>query len=355
MKNRAAAEASAGTVAIGVMCLTRRRATVAIVGLVVLAVLPSGALASGHWKVQARFGTRSWRTLVDGTVSCASRRTCAAVGIAVNGSSAEVWDGSTWSARPFARVHDASLGSVSCTRSGCVAVGSYLARCSSVCPPDPFAPKGTHYQSRALVERLTGGSWVVQRAPSPGAGGSGLSGVSCTSATVCIAVGSWSGGPLVERYDGAGWTAETLVLPTGVTQAAGYNGAGLLTVSCQSSSACMAVGSYNIGFPPSVATLFAERWNGASWAFQPLPVTSNPEASPEVSCSSATACTIVGPRWHTVAQAGGQPFAERWNGASWSAEPSSFSPTSPILRPRSGPERCRHRAGADPRPEPSDN
>ena len=292
-----------------------------------LALLPSSALASPVWKVQASFGSESLgETVIGGSLSCASQTSCVAIVNAVQGESAEAWSGLRWSPRPLARVPDPILYSVSCVRGGCVAVGSYSARCKSACPATTFSPKGTHYQSRALVERLARGRWAVQRAPSPGIYGTGLLGVSCASVRACISVGlgyvahSYGGDLLVERFDGRRWTAQTLALPPEITRTPGYNGAALTGVSCPSASACVAVGSYNIGFPPARATLFAEDWDGTSWTFQALTAVSNPEGSAEVSCSSMSACMIVGPRWHTAGADGGHPFAERWNGVSWSTQ-----------------------------------
>jgi hypothetical protein len=297
--------------------------------IIVLAAFPASAAARRRgWSVQAFFQTPPGQTVGLTDVSCASGSACTAI----VGSTAEVWDGLRWSPRPFAlpprprvplRSRAPNLESVSCVRAGCVAAGSSLGACRSVCPPTPFTPKGYHYQERALVERLAGGRWAAQPAPSPGVYGSGLQGVSCSSARACVAVGSWSpiwswgGAPLVERFDGKRWTTQAVVLPAQVTHTPGYNGATLLAVSCPSPSACMAVGAYYLGFPPQGETLFAERWDGATWAFQPL-APFNGQISADISCSSTSACTIIGTVY--LANPGRHPFAERWNGTSWRAQ-----------------------------------
>ena len=65
-------------------------------------------------------------------------------------------------------------------------------------------------------------------------------------------------------------------------------------VSCSSAKACTAVGTYGDGAREST---LAERWNGTKWALQTTPNPSDAGAShlKGVSCSSATACTAVGP------------------------------------------------------------
>lgn len=108
-----------------------------------------------------------------------------------------------------------------------------------------------------------------------------------------------------------------MTLPAAVTRAFDYNGAALLAVSCPSRTACMAVGAYDLGFPPRGETLFAERWDGAAWTFKPL-ASFNGQVGAAVSCSSSSACTIVGTVY--LANPGKHAFAERWNGTSWSAQ-----------------------------------
>jgi hypothetical protein len=81
-------------------------------------------------------------------------------------------------------------------------------------------------------------------------------------------------------------------------------------VSCASATACTAVGDYNNG---TTGVTLAERWNGSTWSIQPTP---NPAGAPVsllngVSCASATACTAVGGYNNGTA---GVTLAERWNG-----------------------------------------
>ena len=139
---------------------------------------------------------------------------------------------------------------------------------------------------------------------------SGLTGVSCTAATGCFAVGAAGDGPrtLIERWTRHKWRI----------QASGSGRAGFLTaIACSSPAACTAVGSTSSG------RALAEHWNGTRWAIQHVP---SPRASwlTGVSCPSPTDCSAVG----NATPGGGEPFAEHWSKGSWKPqripEPSGF-------------------------------
>ncbi len=107
-----------------------------------------------------------------------------------------------------------------------------------------------------------------------------LSGVWCLLATRCLAVGGQNAGPLVEAWNGAQWRAQ---------HAPGAAGSDLFDVSCTSRSNCIAVGG---GGPQGDLTL-AEAWNGSSWRVTPTP--SLPAGNQEfgVSCKGSQ-CVAVG-------------------------------------------------------------
>jgi hypothetical protein len=217
---------------------------------------------------------------------------------------AEVWDGTTWAVQttpnPSARVN--SLSGVSCTlATACTAVGNYV------------NGAGTDL---TLAERWDGTTWTVQPTPNPtGAQSSSLSGVSCTSATACTAVGNAGGQLLAERWDGTNWTIQPTPIP------AGARGGFLQGVSCTSATACTAVGGYTVSSTGDQLTL-AERWDGTTWTIQPTP---NPSYGPlgvslgGVSCTSATACTAVGETFDPGGNAA--TLAERWDGTNWTIQP----------------------------------
>jgi hypothetical protein len=119
-------------------------------------------------------------------VSCPAPTSCTAVGFfAVTGFDvmlAERWDGSRWSiehARYPAGARAVQLTAVSCpSPTSCTAVGSFNNRVGF---------------DVTLAERRGGGRWAIERPANPaGAVGSTLAGVSCWSATRCLAVGGFT-------------------------------------------------------------------------------------------------------------------------------------------------------------------
>jgi hypothetical protein len=150
-----------------------------------------------------------------------------------------------------------------------------------------------------------------------------LSSISCTSSTSCIAVGNFGGvsstgrianyGTLADQWNGSTWS----ILNTPNVAMQGFNvgySSSFDSISCPSSSSCVAVGSSgptNLGIPVALA----EIWNGSTWSIQSTPDPGDGGTLSGVSCASDTACVAVGSFGHTP-----QPFAETWNGTSWSLE-----------------------------------
>jgi hypothetical protein len=166
-----------------------------------------------------------------------------------------------------------------------------------------------------LAERWNGTSWTVQSTPSPaGAPNSYLVSVSCTAATACTAAGFYIDGsgnhlPLAEAWNGTSWSIRSTPSPGGTTTTQ------FDSVSCSSASACVAVGYY---LTPSY-TMLAEVWNGTSWTIKnpSLPGGGSDGYLSGVSCSAATACTAVGDYFDGSRIV---TLAERWNGTSWAAQ-----------------------------------
>ena len=158
--------------------------------------------------------------------------------------------------------------------------------------------------------------WSISSVPKPaGTQRSTLSGVSCASATFCLAVGSFSDArgtfALAERWNGQGWAIQRTPNPAGSRRTA------LKSVSCTSKWACTAVGSFS---DASGTFALAERWNGLGWAIQRTP---NPPGSKRtvlngVSCTPSTVCTAVG-----SFRNGTYALAERWRGSTWSIQPTA--------------------------------
>jgi hypothetical protein len=265
------------------------------------------------WAIQpTRSPAGATRSYLDG-VSCTTVGACTAVGDYLNGSGqyvtlAEAWNGITWSIQPTpdpAGATVSALKGVSCTTvSACTAVGWDYAN-----NPDQYV---------TLAERWNGTTWAIRHIPNaPGTTASALSGVSCTRASACIAVGWGYTGiatlTLAERWNGTAWAIQPTPNPAGATDSH------LFSVSCSSARACTAVGGNNTPSAPPVA--LAERWNGTAWAIQPAP---NPSGSgttslSAASCPAASACTAVGSYYNST---GAQvTLAEAWDGTAWAIQP----------------------------------
>lgn len=240
-------------------------------------------------------------------VSCVSPTDCVAVGSYSNGKGtfalAETWHGASFMLGTPPNPVEASVGSylvsVSCTAAAfCMGVGDYV----------------TASETLALSERWNGTSWKLETAQQPYANLDRFTGVSCTSASACTAVGVASETPfdaLAEDWNGTTWTMEQAASP-GATDNA------LDAVECTSASNCIAVGDYATS---TGSTMLAEGWNGSTWTAE---TAGTPKGAVYVyvvslSCASATRCEAVGDYQNIGSDT--STMAEGWNGDAWSVQP----------------------------------
>ncbi len=179
---------------------------------------------------------------------------------------------------------------------------------------------GWSWKSSTLSASWDGSEWSEIETPQPSeelfVDGATLSSVSCLSTTSCVAVGSFAayGGEegdeektLTEVWDGSEWTTRPSTGPDVFST--------LAAVSCTSTSQCTAVGSARpIDKDTNNMVTLGERWNGSEWTTQ---ATLSPETRTElnlsdVSCTSATKCMAVGYNKFM-----GRTFAEFWDGSAW--------------------------------------
>jgi hypothetical protein len=258
-------------------------------------------------------GTR-W-TLVNGLpidfpagVSCASASDCTVVGFDHDEhqiAAAAHWDGTHVTSTVVFEdpSWDSVFRAVACPPGGgCVAVGG-----QSVFD-GPFT------EAQPMMQTSSGGAFSLSTTPPPhGAGSAGLAGISCPSASNCVAVGSalppinehaYHGGSIAyaAHWDGSHWSAVTPKRVAGQTQL-------LDAVSCPTSTTCIAVGGTEPaeGFPPAYTPL-AERWDGTGWSRLPVPSGVSGTWT-SVSCVSATHCVALGTGQFEV-----------WNGSTWTAQ-----------------------------------
>ncbi|MGH3403783.1 MAG: hypothetical protein ACRDRJ_14980 [Streptosporangiaceae bacterium] len=257
---------------------------------------------SGDPEVMVRMTAHSpWRVAKNAgsgflaSISCTSATFCLALG---SPAGAEKWDGTSWSELSAPAPFDPAAGgleAVSCvSSSACMAVGSTKTHAGLT--------------SKALAAFWNGTSWSTLTPIRPaGARWSRLAGVSCTSATHCVAAGYYppaTGSPraLVETWNGSSWTKESPNMRVNFPDHVG--------VSCATRSACMVTWG-------ALGEDLAQWWNGTKWTATvfagPKPRSQERDIA-GVSCMSATSCTAAGSFAYST---GSGPLVETWDGSKW--------------------------------------
>jgi hypothetical protein len=242
-------------------------------------------------------------------VSCTSNSSCFAVGYHSDGHTQQTlierWNGISWSIVPSPDGNggpNAYLTGISCRSSiDCTAVGAVQGRTFN----------------QPLIEHWNGDVWGLESAPKPKkALNSYLTGVSCASVNACTAVGRFFSGSvfhtLVEERKETGWSIVKGSAPT-VAKSSELSG-----VSCASASRCMAVGDFA---GPRARRTLIERRQGSRWS---IVSSANTNAGHDnyltgVSCFSSRACTAVG---HSSTGTSFVTLIEQWNGSDWAMVPS---------------------------------
>jgi hypothetical protein len=268
--------------------------------------LPAGALGAQLTSVSCKTGG----CLATGTYRIAGGRDYPL---------AASWTGHGWTyAKPpvpaggISAVRSAYLNAVACSvPTRCVAVGEY------------FSAK-TNAEGM-FAETWDGSRWKVSPVPTPAGGSGTLAGITCRSATDCVAVGTLAPkgaattGVLVESWNGGSWTRQAAPTPAG----AGLDSY-LTSVSCASGTSCVAVGSrFTAGASSTpTATGFTEVRSGTTWKVHTIPVPAGRDSGlGDVACTSATRCFAVGATMLHVNHDYRYPYAAIWNGATWSSIP----------------------------------
>ena len=166
------------------------------------------------------------------------------------------WNGTKFSlSYPGNTTSVSYLFGISCVSApNCTAVGRLQTVYPSAGPVESF------------VTRWNGTKWSRASSPSPGDGLSELNGVACTSTTQCAAVGDMAtpagGRTLAEQGSGKVWSQVTSANAGPPATASSLTG-----VSCRSASSCVAVGNSELqsGTPAEHENTLAEKWNGTSW------------------------------------------------------------------------------------------
>jgi hypothetical protein len=255
-------------------------------------------LTSSGWHASLPFAYPSAEAsrVVMSAISCVSATQCVAVGNddlpgGQQGVAYVLSDG-TWTATPDVNPPGPTNRVVTLQGVSCLSATSCVAVGSFTTVPNLV--------QYPLAEVLSSGKWTTTLSTNPPAAfGSFLSGVSCTSTTSCEAVGTWLGGnthqqALVETLSGSTWRPVTNLGHGDVTSE-------FSSISCTGPSACEAAGSYSTApMGPGAAsgsgsaliyTLSGDGWHGTT-GIDPNGA-SNPSFS-AVSCPQPGECIAVG-------------------------------------------------------------
>lgn len=273
---------------------------------------PAGA-AGSHWTIEpttvphAASGSLS-------AVSClpaADGQSCVAVGsfVAPDGNNRSLTlsgDGSGW--QPIGSPHAAGVDDSSLTGVSCVQV--------ELCFAVGQQSRSDAAGEQSLAARWNGTTWQVLPTPNPRTGAGGevlLAGISCASASRCVAVGQYFDArtipitPILLAWDGSTWSQLDAGLPAGASRA------WLSGIDCMTEQICLAVGTQTTG--DAHATLVAQI-DGSSVTYGDAVSPQHGAAFRAVSCTAATACTAVGESEDAHFADG--TLVETWDGTTWS-------------------------------------
>ena len=247
-------------------------------------------------------------------VACPTTRFCLAIGFAGSGrkyhDTAFTWEnGTTWrriyvpSPSP---ARNSELGGLACFNSkNCMAVGNYTSTSGRYLP---------------FAARWHDGRWKLMTTPTiPRQRTTAFQGISCPTATRCVAVGETENKKryvyyhaFAEVWNGGKWRPSTL---RGTYSA-------FIGVSCPARNRCVASG-YTIPSTITFGLPLIEAWNGRTWTTQRSVRTSAPNSGDDlqhVSCATANDCEAVGFRFNPRTSSGDETLAEKWNGQRWTVQ-----------------------------------
>ena len=155
---------------------------------------------------------------------------------------------------------------------------------------------------QTLIEHWNGTSWAIITSPNVSAQNNSPQRRNVHFANTVLAVGTYAKPTvngsfyqtLIEQWDGTSWSivpSPNVNTNTTVTNQ-------LSSVTCTSATDCFAVGSYSTGiyYPGSFYQKLIEHWDGTLWSIIPSPNVSATQDNylRDVTCISATQCFAVG-------------------------------------------------------------
>jgi hypothetical protein len=243
--------------------------------------------------------------------SCVAVKKCVVVGSAlVPGATiafrlfTDTWNGAKWTEATAASPSGSALPDLTAlhcfSTTSCVAAGT------------AFATSGA---TSVLVATWNGKTWTREKATTPAGALVLVNDLSCVSAKSCAAAGMSTNSAGTSAYgfllvwNGKAWSESKYQGPKGDTVAF------VLGVSCVSASNCVAVGAAGTSKTGAAAAL---SWNGKSWTALKVPAPAKGDTSDfeGVSCPKAGDCVAVGEGGPENTTKPSQ-LAGYWNGKSW--------------------------------------
>jgi hypothetical protein len=307
---------------------------VVLVGVIGVATQIGSQAASSDWTIVTSPSTSPPADDIVLGSACANADQCWNVGVTINNINnnstfsplVESWNGTNWllaSTPEIPAGNGGGLFATSCVNgSDCWAVGAVLGSAGN------GSPTGT------LIEHWDGFAWSIVPSPTPdGVSGALLQSVSCTSSSNCVAVGFTTDqngenlNSVVERWDGSTWTIQQDADP-------GQAFDQLDAVHCLSANDCWAVGNAGPNqqnpnflpiFPGAVGDQgLIEHWDGVTWAVTPSSILTSPDGGylNGITCTNGSDCWASGATTDATGMASGV-LMQHWNGSVWSTVPAS--------------------------------
>ena len=243
-------------------------------------------------------------------VSCVTATSCVAVGTSFGATSTLLvvanWNGAKWTLRTAKNpggVMSAEPGAIRCfSVTSCVIAGTSVTNSGA---------------EKLLMATWNGKAFTAMKAPSPAGAKSTtlLTDLSCTSLTRCVAVGlsqnpaGTTGFGFAEVLNGGTWTADKITWPKADTESF------VLGVSCATATNCIAVGAAGTSNSGAAKAL---SYNGKAWSRLSVPGPGKGKSSllTGVNCPKANDCVALG----EIGASGAKTPATLsgvWNGKSW--------------------------------------
>jgi hypothetical protein len=245
-------------------------------------------------------------------VSCVAVNSCVAIGTAFGATSTVqiiwTWNGKTWArktATAGAKGTQTELSAAHCfSLTFCVVAGTV------------DTVSSTSLTETLLLATWNGKAFTPQKAGAVNLDFGIATDVWCLSPSHCVMTGvnfgtgkttTMSG--FAEVWNGVTWTATKWAGPKGSTLA------GLFGVSCTSATSCIAVGAAGTQKVMHVAAL---SFNGTKWSVLKVPSVGTGLVSDfeGVSCPKTADCVAIG-NYGKSTQTTGKPLAGYWNGSAW--------------------------------------